>query len=194
MTTVTAPDGTEILPGTIGLTLIGGEVGKLIHLGQFLAETPADEWLKPDDEPPYEHAFVYLGDGKIIEAEPGGARIADVTEYSTVYWCTHIAAQFTPAAIEVASHSALDFEGVKYSFLDYFALAARRLYLFPLYPLLKRRVASSKHMICSQLCDAAYRINGMQIFKDKRWPGDVMPMDLYIRDQQLLLLKQLLVP
>lgn len=182
MTNPRTPDGREVLPGTIGLTAIAGEVGELIHLGQYLAETPIRDWLKENDLPRWEHAFVYLGDGQLIEAEPGGARIMPITEYGTVYWCMSIAGRFSAEQLAGVADRAHTFEGTKYSFLDYFALAGRRLHLYPLYPLLRLRIESTRHVICSQLADAAYRLEGLSIFPDDRWAGDVMPMDLYRRD------------
>lgn len=177
-----SPPSDAPLPGTIGLTSISGEVGRLIRLGQWLAETPLSRWFSKDTEPPYQHAFLYLGDGKILEAEPGGARIADVTEYSVIYWCTGIASRFTAEQLDNVARSAPDFVNVPYSFLDYFALAARRLRVFPLYPILRVYVRSTRHKICSALADAMYQANGLQVFRDRRWDGDVMPMDLFLED------------
>ncbi len=39
-------------------------------------------------------------------------------------------------------------------------------------------VASSKHMICSQLVDFVYMQSGIHLFNDGRWPGYVTPADL----------------
>lgn len=187
MTTITdLATGQEVLPGTIGLTAISGRAGALIRLGQWLAENPFIRWLGKDTDPDLQHAIVYLGDGQIIEAEPGGARIRLVTEYAVIYWCLGIAGQFTTEELAGVAATARTFERVVgYSFLDYFALAARRLRLYPLYPVLKRYIKATGHMICSALADAPYRLRGLEVFTDGRWPGDVMPMDLYWRDQAL---------
>jgi hypothetical protein len=72
--------------------------------------------------------------------------------------------------------------GVGYSFLDYLALAAHRLRIPA--PGLKRRIASSKHLICSQLCDAAYADEGCRLFSGV-WPGYVTPLGLWNLDMQI---------
>lgn len=187
MTAVTYPD---VLPGTTGLTSISGEVGRLIRLGQWLAENPVNRWWGKNDEPYYQHAFIYLGptqlypEGAIIEAEPGGARVRSVNEYGTIYWCNAIAYHKAPPhEIRAIANTAATYVGIPYSFLDYFSIAAHRLHVWV--PGLKRYIKSTEHMICSQLCDFAYEANGIQLFKD-RWPGYVMPMDLYLLDASLV--------
>jgi hypothetical protein len=178
------PDGLPE-PGTIGLVAISGEVGRLIRMGQYIAEHPVKQWFRKDPNPTIEHAFIYLGDGKILEAEPGGARISDVTEYTAteeVYWCTAIAAkyaEFLPKVVSNAPH----FVDTPYSFLDYFWLAAHRLHIW--FPGLKLLIESTHHMICSQLCDWLYDLAGGHLFTDGRWDGDVMPLDLYELEESL---------
>lgn len=190
MSTLIDPASNQaVLPGTIGLTSISGEVGRLIRLGQYLAETPEVRWLRRDYLPNYQHAFVYLGADEygveqLIEAEPGGARIRPVSEYgSDIYWCMNIAGEFTPAQLAGVAQAARDFENVGYSFLDYDALFMHRLHI-PV-PGLRDFIKSTGHVICSQLCDASYQARDLQIFTDNRWPGYVMPMDLYLRDRSL---------
>jgi len=70
-----------------------------------------------------------------------------------------------------------EFEHVPYSFLDYAAIAAHRLHV-PGAILLRRYVRSTKHLICSQLVDAAYARAGVHLFDDGRWPGYVTPSEL----------------
>lgn len=182
--TVTYPD---VAPGTIGLTLIAGEVGKIIHFGQWLATKPLPLWLQRDDQPPYEHAFVYLGatdsysEGAILEAEPGGSRVRSVNEYKTIYWCKSIAARYAPELPKVA-RIAPEYTGLPYSFLDYFSLFLHRLHLR--LPFVKSYLAATGHDICSQLCDLVYDAAGAHLFTD-RWAGDVIPMDLYLLDFQI---------
>ena len=161
-------------PGMIGLTRISGSVGKLIEVGQWLNGEGFQDW---------EHAFVALPGGLIIEAEPGGARIVPLT-YPNVYWCTGIYKLLAPGTTNIEiDHVAEGLKGVPYSFADYAALAAHRLHVPA--PLLKSFIASSGHMICSQLCDEFYFRLGAHVFFDNRWPGDVTPASLYKRDLQL---------
>lgn len=153
-------------PGDFGLTHVRGESGRLIRLGQ---------WLNGDGFADYEHAFIVVNNDTVVEAEPGGARLAPLSEYD-------------PTGVVFSSWNLTDGErarivaaamfkvGTPYSALDYFALAARRFHL-PL-PGLRRYVQSSGHEICSQLVDDVYRTAGVPLFTDGRWPGYVTPAAL----------------
>lgn len=64
----------DIKPGMFGLARIGGLLGKLIAAAQAFA----------GDGSRWTHAFVVVwhdGQLKVIEAEPGGARLAPIEEY-----------------------------------------------------------------------------------------------------------------
>lgn len=157
-------------PGDFAVVRVNGDVGRLIRVGQ---------WLNGDGFADYEHAFVLVEDGQIIEAEPGGARRAALSEYEgrPTMWSTgRIALTGEQRARIVAA--AEGYIGTPYSAADYFALAAHHLHL-PGGPLLRHYVADSRHMICSQLVDQCYQDAGVQLFKDGRWPGWVTPADLH---------------
>jgi len=145
--------------------------GGLIRIGQFLAGTGFAE---------YEHAAVYVGDGLIVQAEPNGANLAHVSDYDgyETLWSTGII-ELTDMQRWAICHAAHSYVGTPYSWVDYAALAAHRLHLLPATRLLKNYVASSKHMICSQLVDQCEQDAGKQLFNDNRWPGYVMPGSLY---------------
>jgi uncharacterized protein YycO len=149
-------------PGDIGLCKITGAGGKAIRFAQ---------WLNGDGFHDYEHAFVYVGDGEIVEAMPGGAvRVKN--------W--HPEAVYLRCPVQYRNRVALvarQLVGTPYSFADYASIAAHRLHIPA--PHLWRYIATSKHMICSQLADCAAEAGGWQIFDDGRWPGDVTPGDLY---------------
>ena len=176
MTALTDPG-----PGYIGLTSIHGNAGKLIEFGQFLNKDGFTRW---------EHAFVTLGGGRIAEAEPGGARVASLSEYPEVYWCRNIAALAPVPELQMIADAAFSYtqpgpwgpHGVPYSFLDYLALASHRLHASD--PALRRYIATSRHMICSQLADQAYADAGVTLFSG-RWQGYVTPGDLYQLDVTL---------
>lgn len=161
--------------GLIGLTPISGGVGKLIEIGQFLNGNGFRRW---------EHAFVTLPGGLILEAEPGGSRIVPLA-YTDVYWCHGLYRLLPPNTTDTEiAHIGESLKGIPYSFLDYLALAARRLHIAD--PALRRYIASEDHEICSQLSDNFYLRLGAHLFLDDRYPGDVTPMDLYNRDQELV--------
>lgn len=152
-------------PGDIGLTQIHGTTGKLIRIGQ---------WLNGDGYANYQHAFVMVTDDTLVEAEPGGARTRQLTSYEPldrVLWL-----KCPERYREAVAAAARRYVGVPYSFLDYASLAARRLHIPA--PHLRKYIASSGHMICSQLVDQAAMDGGWHLFDDGRWPGDVTPGDL----------------
>lgn len=154
-------------PGDIGLTSIAGPVGWGIRLGEFLCGDGFTAW---------EHAFIVVDGGRLVEAEPGGARIAGLDEYAGRDVAYVAPAGLTDEQRAGIVSAAIGLLGTPYSFADYAAIAAHRFHL-PL-PGLQRFVADSGHMLCSQLVDEAYRRAGVQLFDDGRWPGWVTPADL----------------
>lgn len=162
------------LVGAIGLTQISGEVGKLIEVGQFLNRQGFKDW---------EHAFLLGPNGQILEAEPGGAKLGHVSEYSDIYWCNAIARQYSAPRLESIWIGAQKYVGTKYSFLDYQALALHRFHLDM--PGLEDYISDSGHMICSQLCDQAYLDQDAHLFANT-WQGYVTPLGLYNLDQAIL--------
>lgn len=156
------------LPGDFGLCRIPGAAGLLIRFGQWLTGRGPDR---------YEHAFVYVGDGRIVEAEPGGARETDLTEYDgPILWSTG-RIPLTDAQRQAIVAAARRYIGTPYSWLDYLAIAAHRWHL-PGGRWLRRYLASTRHVICSQLVDDAYLDAGVRLFADGRWTGYVRPADL----------------
>ena len=159
-----APD-----PGDFQLVKMGGTSGKLIHLGEI---------ANGDGFVDYEHARIYVGDGKFVEAQPGGAVLA-AHNINEGLWSTGLFG-VTPSERRVLVSSARHYADIKvgYSAADYFAIAALRLHLGLVTPGLNWYVENSKHMICSQLVDQCYKDAGIQLFNDKRKPGDVTPAAL----------------
>jgi hypothetical protein len=155
-------------PGDIGLTQISGTAGRLIRLGQ---------WLNGNGFADYQHAFLVLPDDRLLEAEPGGARIRPLSSYddrSVLYVCPP---EYPPAMRKDVCAAAERYVGVPYSFLDYAAIAVHRIHL-PV-PGLRRYVAATGHMICSQLVDRCYQDAGVHLFDDGRWSGYVTPGALH---------------
>ncbi|KWT57643.1 hypothetical protein ADL21_33665 [Streptomyces albus subsp. albus] len=158
------------MPGDIGITQISGNAGRLIRIGQ---------WLNGNGFADYQHAFLVLPDGMLIEAEPGGATIRPLSVYdgaNILYVCPEGLTDRQRDAICAAGRR---YEGVPYSFLDYLAIAVHRLRI-P-FPGLRRYVAATGHMICSQLVDQSYHDAGIPLFSDGRWPGYVTPGALFQR-------------
>lgn len=176
---------TLLRAGTIGLTTIPGDVGLGIRAGQFLVAEISRHHKIPAGQAwaDYQHAFIYLGDGDIIEAEPGGARISSLSEYDEVRWLAAVADRYPASQLASVADAARTLEGRPYSFLDYGAIAAHALHV-PV-PGLKEYITETGHLICSQLCDFAYEKAGLHLFADGRWPGYVDPLDLYLLDVKL---------
>ena len=160
-------------PARIGLVRIHCGAGIGIRIGQ---------WLNGSGFEDFEHAFMDLGDGTLIQAEPGGAQIRPLSIYADedVHWCDNIYKHVTPEIRKDIAEAGRVIEGVPYSFLDYWALALHHFHVSD--PALQRYIATSKHLICSQLVDYAYLDGGFEIFSDQRWAGYVTPGDLYLRD------------
>ncbi|WP_042381364.1 hypothetical protein [Streptacidiphilus melanogenes] len=156
------------LPGDFAVTSVKGRVGFAISVGEWLNGSRFGHW---------DHAFVYVGDDQLVEAEPGGARLANLDEYQgrVVAWSTgHI--ELTEEQRTAVVTAARSYIGVPYSAADYMALA---LWHFHLRIGWARKVMASRaSMICSELCDAAYDEAGVHLFADGREPGDVTPADL----------------
>lgn len=150
--------------GDIGCTTIDGEVGRLIRIGQFLLGSGYRN---------VEHSFVFVGDGQIVEAEPGGARLAPLDEYDSrlIVWL-----RCPDEHRQAVADAAKSLIGTPYSAADYFALALHRFHIPA--PGLRRYIQSSGHLICSALADRAAEMGGWRIFRDGRWDGYVVPADL----------------
>lgn len=165
------------LPGDFALTRISGFTGRAIAAGQWLI----------GDGSPVQHAMIYVGGGYVVQAMPGGAemiRLEDANE--PVIWSTDIGAS-TPAQRRVWGMSpdkrravvreALALVDTPYSFVDYASIGLAAWHIRPAW--VRNFVASTSHMICSQLVDEAYKRAGVQLFDDGRLPGDVTPGDLW---------------
>lgn len=150
----------EPRPGDIGLVRIPGAGGFLIRVGQ---------WLNGDGFADLEHAFVCVGGGELVEAEPGGARLRPLSQYDgagVVWLCCP--AQYGGAVARAARSGV----GTPYSWLDYFALAAHRLRI-PV-PGLRIYIESEHHAMCSAFADQCAAAGGWHLFR-RRWAGYVTP-------------------
>jgi len=157
-------------PGDFEVVPMGGQGGKLIQIAQIISNTGRSN---------YEHARLYLGDGLIVEAQPGGARIVPMSINDGGLWSTGIIALSDEERSKIiAAGYEIGQAHTGYSAADYFALAAYKYKVGLLVPGLKWYVGWSGRLICSQLVDKCYQAAGVQLFNDKRWNGYVTPGDL----------------
>jgi cell wall-associated NlpC family hydrolase len=155
------------LPGDFALTKIGGITGKLVSAGQALI----------GDAAPVQHAFVYVGDGMVVQAMPGGAELIRLEDASPVVeWSTGHFEMDGQTRFNIAME-ARSLVGTPYSYLDYASLALAHFRVRPAW--VTDYIASTGHLICSQLVDEVYLRAGVHLFDDGRLPGDVTPGDLW---------------
>ena len=164
---------TEPLLGDFGL--VGKQPGSwLDHAAQDLISFGTDSR--------YVHAFVYVGNGRIVEAIRH-VTISPVTDYEDITWSTgRLAPELTPGSSQrmAIATAAMSFVGQSYNLLDILAIALAQ-------PRLGRPVdgderwvkrLSDDHMqICSQLVVNANRLAGLPYFPGTL-SGLVSPGDL----------------
>jgi cell wall-associated NlpC family hydrolase len=157
---------TQPLPGDFGLTKIGGLTGAFVNFGQWFV----------GDFAPVQHALVYVGNGMVVQAMPSGAELIPLEEASPVVkWSTDLVPLQAWQRLTIADE-ATALVGTPYSFLDYLSLALERFGVHS--KLIRDRVQSSGHLICSQLVVLAYERAGIDLFPGT-FPGDVTPGDLW---------------
>lgn len=167
-------------------------VTKPILFGEFLNGDGFGHWVTIPRDPAapigapnrrwegFSHALVVVERDTIVEAEPGGARTADLAPYrDTKLGGTFVSSTWdlTTAQRVRVCENALKHVGRPYSGMDYAALFAHRLHL-PL-PGLRSYVANTEFEICSQSVDDIYFESDLHIFQDGRWSGYVTPMGLF---------------
>lgn len=152
-------------PGDFGVVRTGGWAARLIRWGT---------------ESTVNHAFVYLGNGEIIEAEPKGARISKASKYPHALWSTG-KIELVEGEGEWIAHYAKTLVGIPYNWLDIAAigLAQRRLgRIVGLRSWIAHRLSDNGKLMCSQLVDFAYQHVCIDLFTDGRPCGMVSPGDL----------------
>ncbi|MFB7479539.1 hypothetical protein ACFUEM_08685 [Streptomyces anulatus] len=153
--------------GDFALTRIEGITGRFVAAGQALV----------GDAAPVQHAFVYVGNGMVVQAMPGGAEMIPIEEASpVVQWSTgHF--DLSEEQRDAVVVEAVALVGTPYSFLDYASIALAHYRIRPAW--VRDYVASTGHLMCSQLVDEVYLRVGLHLFDDGRIPGDVSPGDLW---------------
>ena len=157
----------HVQPGDWFCVNTGAPVGKLIRFG---------EWLNGDGFHDYDHSAVVtqVDPLTVVEAAFRGAVEVPYHYFGRdIIWSTGLV---EPPDRDAVVAAARRYIGTPYSFLDYAALVTHRLRI-PV-PRLKSYIASTGHMICSQLVDQCELEGGLHLFQDGRWPGYVTPAAL----------------
>lgn len=139
----------------------------------------------------YNHAGIYTGKGKVIEARPSGAGYADVAEYlgENTLW-SH--GKFVPIPFEGLHRREIVDEATKligtpYGWLDLMVIGLAQTRLgrridptltYSRQPWWARRIMNPRRLVCSQLVDLAYWRADIHLFADHRLPLCVAPSDL----------------
>lgn len=123
------------------------------------------------------HAMVYIGYGHVLEADPHGAQLSPVANYNglDLHWSALPLTDVERAKIVTA---ALAHEGAPYSWVDDACIGVARIFGVHVPEWVRKRLAGTDHLQCSQLVDVSYSEAGIDLFTDSRLPGDVAPGDL----------------
>jgi len=121
------------------------------------------------------HAFVYVGDGLIVEAQPAGARLAPASLYPGALWS---GPGLTAGRGEAIAAAARTLVGTPYSWVDCAAIGLTDVFGWHVPEAVRRRLNRRDRLMCSQLADTAYASAGVALFADGRVPGDCSPADL----------------
>jgi cell wall-associated NlpC family hydrolase len=154
-----------ILPaGTIVCVQTRGLLGALIRLGT---------------RSKVNHAVIYIGGGKIVEARARGAVVSEAADYDDAPQCNN-APQAAALAPDVAARivaAAESFVGIGYGFLDIISLALIHGFGWRWTPLIAR-VSKQNRLICSQLVAQAWADGGYKLDTGRALVQDVTPDDL----------------
>jgi len=135
------------------------------------------------------HAFILVAPGRIIEADPSGAKETDLANYDGMpqTWSDMDLSPTVRAAIVEAAHGFTCVKkvdgvcvGAPYSWVDDACIGLTHLFGWHVPAAVRRRLANPKRLECAQLVDVAYLEAGVHLFSDGRLPGDVAPSDLLL--------------
>lgn len=153
-------------PGDYGVVKTSGWIGFLIRVGTMAR---------------WNHTFIYIGDGKIIEANPTGVEIKPVTEYPLIAWNQHEV--LTEKQRNRIVEEAQKLVGRPYGFLDIANLILRILGLKILANTsLLTKMAERYGVICSELVALSYQAASITLVDKPAnivTPGDLAERLIY---------------
>ena len=130
----------------------------------------------------WNHAFIYVGDGKIVEATPKGVILSPVSKYNLIAWNQH--EELDSKERYIIADFALSKIGQPYNFIVIANLALRILGLKVLANTkLLYKMAQGEGYICSELTAECYKVAGADLFTkapDLVTPGDLTERLVYM--------------
>jgi len=150
--------------GDYGVVKTNGFFGLLIRIGT------TSRW---------NHAIVYVGDGRAVSADPIGVKLVNIADYKDIAWNRH--EQLTDEQREHIAKNALSFVGRPYDFFTIALLALRILGLklnLPMFTYLSKKDG----FICSELVAEAYDKAGVALLNKPDYlivPGDLAERLIY---------------
>lgn len=157
----TAANGDTVLPGCYGVSHGVGLVGELIRHA-------TESWAG--------HAFVYIGNGQIIEAAPPVARIAAAASHPDAVWNVHY--PLTDDQRDKVCARAHALVGCPYDYPAYVGFALEVLKLrsgAQLDPVFRE----DRWRVCSALVADCYEFAGADLEEGLKYPNLISPADLY---------------
>ena len=157
----TAANGDLVLPGSYGVSHGSGITGELIRHA-------TESWAG--------HAFVYVGNGQIIEAMPPVARVSAAASHPDAVWNVHY--PLTDAQRDAIVARAHALVGCTYDYPAYVGFALEVLKLAngqELDPVFRQ----DHWRVCSALVADCYTYAGQNLEQGLTYPNLISPADLY---------------
>jgi len=144
--------------GNYGVIKTHGFFGWLIRLGTF------SRW---------NHAVIYVGNNKVVSADPSGVKLDSITNWTDIAWNQHEELDDNQRMMIV--NAAREAVGQPYSFITIADIAFRILGLKLFSEKILDRLARHNGYICSELVAECYRKGGLVIAKQDflATPGDL---------------------
>lgn len=166
----------DLKPGDVGFGPIRGIGGWAARAGMMLLR----------DDTKYPHCFMVTSvireETYAMEARPGGARMAEISDRWTSGYFYVRPAYADALSAHRAALAALDMDGLPYGYMAYPYLALDRINvegrLIDWYIRRETPDGYPAAPICSQLVDAALERGGIQLYDDGREHHDVTPGDV----------------
>lgn len=155
----------EPKPGDYGVVKTNGIIGRLIRLGT------TSRW---------NHAFIYIGGGVIVEANPTGVALSPAIKYPKIAWNQHD--KLSAKQRELIVDEAIAQVGKSYDFVDIAALLLRIFGLkLPIYKIFKF-LSKRDSWFCSELVVHSYKVAKAPLTESPEYlvtPGDLAERLVY---------------